>query len=253
MEEERLDAFAVSTPLSAAGRQSKRLSDEIDLTLSDDSDNSSASSSSSSAVKKHKGDTAMPSPSSPRPQPVKRRARDEPAAAATMDIRVTRAMKRKSIAAAATARPPSPAPAAPAAAAAVAPARPASVYALSSIVQHRGNVAYAGHYVTDIVRAGPVWSRYDDQFVKEISAEHSLRHAESDGYIFFFVREAEAAAADAQSKRGGRGSACVTAAHSADAIIACWHARFINTDTDTRTSPLNMSCRSIVIDSQAHG
>jgi Ubiquitin carboxyl-terminal hydrolase len=175
------DSFVRSSP---PDRVSKRVSEEIDLTYSDDSDNSSGSSA-SSTVKKQKNDSVSPSP-----PPVKRRPRRHPSPA--FEIRVTRAMKRKNIYSSSPARAASPAP----------PLRPARspppllpslpagpLYQLSSIVQHRGTVAYAGHYVTDIVRPGPIWSRYDDQFVKEISAEQSLRHAESEGYIFFFVKD----------------------------------------------------------------
>ena len=41
--------------------------------------------------------------------------------------------------------------------------------------------------MADLVRSSGVWVRYDDQFVREIPAEQSLRQAESDGYIFIFT------------------------------------------------------------------
>ena len=61
-----------------------------------------------------------------------------------------------------------------------------AVYRLQSIVQHRGAVAYSGHYVTD-VRNNDEWSRYDDQYVKPITQDAALRRAQSEGYIFAFT------------------------------------------------------------------
>lgn len=58
-------------------------------------------------------------------------------------------------------------------------------YVLQCVVQHRGRVAYSGHYVADILE-GNSWTRYDDQFVKSISGELALRQAQSDGYIYMF-------------------------------------------------------------------
>ena len=177
-------------------RASKRgMSDEIDLTRSDESDNSPIA-----ATKKHRKNNQQstsplvpPTPTSPLAATRRRHA------PTSSDTRVTRAMHRKlaSASTSATASPsitaasPSPPPAVaplplPPPPPPPLPAPP--VYQLSSIVHHRGAFAYSGHYLTDIVRAGSgAWTRYDDQFVKEVTSEHSLRQAESEGYIFFYV------------------------------------------------------------------
>ena len=181
-----------------AVRPTKRaISDEIDLTRSDESDYSPVS------AKKHRKNNqtetsppASPTTASPSAATRSRRA---PTTSSSSDIRVTRAMHRKLTSAStssptpasATASSPSPSPLS----APLPPLPPLPpplpappVYQLSSIVHHRGAFAYSGHYLTDIVRAGSgVWTRYDDQFVKDVTGEHSLRQAESEGYIFFYV------------------------------------------------------------------
>lgn len=65
-------------------------------------------------------------------------------------------------------------------------------YRLLSIVQHRGPVAYAGHYVTDVRdrdEAGAIWTRYDDQFVKQVTGEQAIRQGETEGYLLFFQHQ----------------------------------------------------------------
>jgi len=60
-------------------------------------------------------------------------------------------------------------------------------YRLGCIVQHKGMLAYAGHYVTDIC-VNRVWKRYDDQYVREIDEQNVLGiNGQKEGYIFFFV------------------------------------------------------------------
>jgi uncharacterized UBP type Zn finger protein len=60
-------------------------------------------------------------------------------------------------------------------------------YRLGCVVQHKGMVAYAGHYVTDIC-VNKVWRRYDDQCVREIDEQNVLGvNGQKEGYIFFFV------------------------------------------------------------------
>ena len=177
-------------------RPSKRaVSYDVDLTRSDDSDGSPVS------AKKHRRvdqTTASPpaSPTSAASPPAATRNRRTPTTSGP-DIRVTRAMHKKLAStptapaalrpAAASPSPPPLAVSAPPLPPLPAPLPPPPVYALSSIVHHRGAFAYSGHYLTDIARAGGgLWTRYDDQFVKDVTSEQSLRQAESEGYIFFY-------------------------------------------------------------------
>ena len=185
-----------------AVRPSKRaVSCDVDLTRSDDSDGSPVS------AKKHRVDhTAASPPASPTSAtspPVTTRNRRTPTTSGP-DIRVTRAMHKKLAstpsapaaprAAAASPSPPPLAASAPPLPPLPAPLPPPPVYALSSIVHHRGAFAYSGHYLTDIARAGGgLWTRYDDQFVKDVTSEQSLRQAESEGYIFFYRLASERA------------------------------------------------------------
>ena len=185
-------------------RPTKRaISDEIDLTRSDESDNSPVS------VKKYRRNNAnnQSSSTSPPVSPTNTaslatttRNRRTPTTSSS-DIRVTRAMHKKLTSASIAAVPAaahttassSPSPSPPSAPLPPTPSLPPPlpappVYQLSSIVHHRGAFAFSGHYLTDIVRGGSgVWTRYDDQFVKDVTCEHSLRQAESEGYIFFYV------------------------------------------------------------------
>ena len=189
-----LKANGVYAPVAL--RPTKRvLNDEIDLTRSDENDNSPMS------AKKHRknNQSSTSPPASPTSSSLAAatRSRRAPTTTSPSDIRVTRAMHRKlasassasPVAANAASRSPSPPSAPPPLLLPLPPSLPAPpIYQLSSIVHHRGAFAYSGHYLSDIVRAGSaVWTRYDDQFVKDVTSEHSLRQAESEGYIFFYV------------------------------------------------------------------
>ena len=192
-EESKLDASPPPPPPRSNGRPAfKRLSEEMEIDLtagsSDDSESSpTAAAAAADSAKRHKAEGGR----APSPAPVPGRpSRRRPTADA--ELRVTRAMHRKtreggSVAAAAPvaaavaeveARPPP-------------PPRVSPRYRLSAIVHHKGSAAYAGHYVADLVTGSASWVRYDDQFVREISAEQALRQAESEGYIFLFQTEME--------------------------------------------------------------
>lgn len=73
-------------------------------------------------------------------------------------------------------------------------------YKLRAVCHHLGQRAYAGHYITDILRNGrkkskdgenqktTIWTRYDDQYVRRIPESTALgESSQSTCYVLFYL------------------------------------------------------------------
>lgn len=74
------------------------------------------------------------------------------------------------------------------------PVRVASEYILHCSLQHLGNSAYSGHYVSSIRQSHAIsnsdWDVFDDSRVRRVSREEALnKKAQQSAYILFYVRQ----------------------------------------------------------------